>query len=316
MPINGNLLALDPNAAMFLPVAGALILALLAYGCVRLAGWVVRNERAMWMLARRWRPLMERIPGIRALERRFPPLLRFLRARVSAGEYLGLHLAVGVVLCVGALLLFTKVLLAVLDREDLTFFDRDVARVLYRAATPPGVEFWGFVSHFGTYPVMTAFAAVIGALLWRRGDRLFLPATGIALLGASLLNSELKLLVRRARPFWETPFAVESTFSFPSGHSLGAVVGYGMIAYGIYLLSRRQSVWLPVAVGLLALCVAIGYSRMYLGVHFFSDVIGGFALGIFWLAFCCTGLAVAHRRSYLKRRMMRQESRQRSRRVA
>lgn len=307
MPSTSSIAA--PSAAILFPLLAAIGLALLAWGVVCFSGWLMRNERIVWDAARRVRPLIERVPGFRGLERRFPGMLRLMRARFSAGEYLGLHLLAGAVACVVGMVLFLKVLLAVIGKNDLTDFDRDAARTLYRVATPWGVELWGAVSYLGTYPVMGTAVAIVGLMLWRRADRLYLPACSIALVGATVMNSYLKLLVRRARPFWETPLAAESTFSFPSGHSLGAVVGYGMIAYGIFLLSRRPAVWMPAAVGCFLVALAIGYARMYLGVHFFSDVVGGFALGGVWLALCVTGLAVAHRRGFLKQRTLKRNSR-------
>jgi membrane-associated phospholipid phosphatase len=305
-----------PSAAILLPLLAALLVALAAWLAVRLGEWLLRNERRSWNAVRRLRPLLENVPGMRWLERRFPALLRVMRRRMSAGEYLAVHLIVGILVCVAALLGFMKIFLGVLGKTDLVAFDQYAARALYRAATPAGAELWGFVSHLGTYKVLGTAIALISLLLWRRGDRLFLPVSALGLIGASVLNAELKLMVRRARPFWEQPLATESTFSFPSGHSLGAVVGYGLAVYGIYLLTRHRRSWLTAAIVALILTLAIGYSRMYLGVHYFSDVLGGFAVGAFWLAITVTGHAVARRRGFLRERALRRVERSRQRRVA
>lgn len=269
---------------LLLPLAAAIVLALVAYAAVLTGRWLLRHEASLRAAGKR----VVALPGMHYLRR--------IHHRMSAGEYLGFYLLGAALVCAAALYVFVRVLLAVLDRNDFTHFDRDAARVLYRTATPWGVKLWGFVSHLGTYPVMGSIGAVFAILLWRRGNRIFLPAWVLALTGATVLNTQLKLMVRRARPFWEEPHAIDNTFSFPSGHSLGSVVGYGLIAYATFLLTRRSAVWLPTTVALGILVLAIGYSRMYLGVHFFSDVVGGYALGSFWLAACLTGISLAHRR--------------------
>jgi magnesium chelatase family protein len=298
-------LATGPAAAIVIPAAVAVGLALMATAAILLARWLLNHERRFWAGAKRLRPLIQRIPGVGALANHFPPLLKFLRRRFSAGEYLALHLTVGILLCLVTMTVFVKVMIAVLGQAGITEFDQRAASALHSAATPWGAELWGFVSHLGTYKVMATSGVIIAILLWRKGERMYFPGILVAMFGAAFLNAELKLLVQRARPFWENPLARESTFSFPSGHSLGSVVGYGLITYGLYLLTRKRSVWLPVAIALTIVVLGIGYSRMYLGVHYFSDVIGGFALGAFWLAACVTGIAVARRRGFLRDRARR-----------
>ncbi len=288
-----------PFAANWLPLIAAAVIALMAYGTVRICRVLLANDHVLWEAARRVRPWLQRMPGMRALERRSPAVLRFLQARLSAIEYVGIHVVASALICLLALYLFGKIVLSVIGQKGLTDFDRDAASALHGVTTPGGVEFWGFVSHLGTYPVMGALAAILVILLWRRGERMYVFACLIAMIGASMLNEQMKLLVHRPRPYWAAPLANESTFSFPSGHSLGAVVGYGMLVYGIFLLNRRRSIWMTAAIGGLIIVLAIGYSRMYLGVHFFSDVIGGFALGGFWLAACITGFTVARQRGDL-----------------
>jgi undecaprenyl-diphosphatase len=77
---------------------------------------------------------------------------------------------------------------------------------------------------------------------------------------------------------------------------MGSLIGYGMLAYVLMLLwIHRRSAQIAVALGATVLIVAIGVSRLYLGVHYFSDVVGGYAAGVLWLAACVSGLEVARR---------------------
>jgi len=107
-----------------------------------------------------------------------------------------------------------------------------------------------------------------------------------------LLNQTLKQIFGRVRPLQPEGFVLEQGFSFPSGHSSGSVVAYGMLAYvAVRLLPARWH--LPVLLAAMALAFTVGASRMFLRVHFASDVIAGFASGAAWLAVCVTGFELA-----------------------
>nr|WP_240947773.1 phosphatase PAP2 family protein [Planosporangium mesophilum] len=100
--------------------------------------------------------------------------------------------------------------------------------------------------------------------------------------GALILDPALKRAIGRLRPVVEHPVAVGGGNSFPSGHSLGAMIVYGaLLLIFAPALSGRARRALTVAVGVLV--VAVGFSRLGLGVHFLSDVIGGWCLGVAWL---------------------------------
>lgn len=101
---------------------------------------------------------------------------------------------------------------------------------------------------------------------------------------SALLNVVLKMLVQRPRPEGFR-LAVESGFSFPSGHSMAAMAFFGLIIWLVwhYEQDRRQRLLLTISFG--ALIAMIGISRIYLGVHYASDVLGGFCASIIWLVF-------------------------------
>src|SRR5439155_11355775 len=111
-----------------------------------------------------------------------------------------------------------------------------------------------------------------------------------------VLDVGLKNLFERERPLFRDLLIVETTKSFPSGHSMGSFFGYGLIAYFLVLMLPR--VWLRVCAvcGLALLVLAIGFSRIYLGAHYCSDVLGGFAVGGVWLATCITAVETLRRR--------------------
>jgi len=125
-------------------------------------------------------------------------------------------------------------------------------------------------------------AVVVVWLLWRRLPRLalFVVITGA---GSSLLNTAVKTAVHRLRPVLTDPVAHEGGLSFPSGHAQAAIVGYAVLL--LVFLPVLHGVWRRSAVALAVFMVlAIGFSRIALGVHYVSDVVGGFVLGAAWVA--------------------------------
>ena len=115
---------------------------------------------------------------------------------------------------------------------------------------------------------------------WVPRPALFVVITGA---GSSLLNTVVKSSVHRLRPVLTDPVAREPGLSFPSGHAQAAMVGYGVLL--LVFLPILHGVWRTVAVATAVFMVlAIGFSRIALGVHYLSDVIGGFILGAAWVA--------------------------------
>ncbi|MCK9381652.1 MAG: phosphatase PAP2 family protein [Sulfuritalea sp.] len=130
--------------------------------------------------------------------------------------------------------------------------------------------------------------AVALALIARRRHWLALGWV-VAVVGNSVLNRTLKQIFGRVRPLNQDGLVLEPGFSFPSGHSSGSVVAYGMLAYlALRLLPPRWH--LPTLLAMAALAFTVGASRVFLTVHFASDVIAGFASGTAWLAICVTGI--------------------------
>jgi undecaprenyl-diphosphatase len=138
------------------------------------------------------------------------------------------------------------------------------------------------VSFLGS-PVWFYIVTTIAAIwMWRQGHprlAFFLVVTG--LLGG-IIDSIVKILVDRPRPSLEQPVATAHGKSFPSGHSMSSVVGYGaLLLVFLPAIDRRWRTPLIAATTLLVL--TIGFTRLALGVHYISDVLGGFALGLAWL---------------------------------
>ena len=141
------------------------------------------------------------------------------------------------------------------------------------------------VTHFGDRPVLFAIGILVTFLLWRARRKPLAIGWAVTLAGNAVLNPMLKQFFERLRPLNEHGVANALGWSFPSGHASGAMVTYGMLAY--VAVRALPSMWhLPVVLGLISLVLSVGFSRIFLQVHFASDVAAGFASGLAWLSLC------------------------------
>jgi membrane-associated phospholipid phosphatase len=179
--------------------------------------------------------------------------------------------------------------------EGDTAADERFAAWLHGRATDPFTDVFRAITWTGNFVTLLVVTVIAVVVLWRRRRQTDALFVALAFLGAQVLSNGMKLGFRRERPFFPDPLATESTFSFPSGHALVSLAVYGSIALllarGISSPPRR----LLVLGGAGLLVLAIGFSRLYLGVHFLSDVLAGFAAGTAWLALLYVALELRNR---------------------
>lgn len=180
---------------------------------------------------------------------------------------------------------FATLVFQVLAKGPLTRLDGRVANSLndWVNGSPAAVRVLDVITNIGK-PITLFVLVTAGVvyLLWRRRIRLALYLVVTSVLGG-LIDTAVKVLVNRPRPVVDHPIATALGKSFPSGHAMSSTVTYGALALVFLPVLPRR--WRPAALTLVVLLVlAIGTSRLFLGVHFVSDVIGGFVLGLAWLA--------------------------------
>jgi undecaprenyl-diphosphatase len=213
------------------------------------------------------------------------------------GEHVrGFHAAVGALLFVGvAVIVVCVALFAALADEvmegDTLPFDRSVLLWMNSHASPWLTGLALDVTALGAGTVVWLLVIVASVFLWVSRHRWSAALLWVSILGSGLINSVMKLFFNRPRPHlfpWRVPYAGFS--SFPSGHSMTSMVCYATLAY---LIARLvPSVFLRrFTFGVAALIIVlIGLSRMYLGVHYPTDVLAGFMMGLAWASFCALGI--------------------------
>jgi undecaprenyl-diphosphatase len=105
-----------------------------------------------------------------------------------------------------------------------------------------------------------------------------------------LLNKFLKYIFHRPRPHFDDPILALTSYSFPSGHTMTATVLYGVLAALLVTKIERRSLRVLVVLLASGLIAVVGFSRIYLGAHYLSDVLGAIAEGIAWLSLCLTAV--------------------------
>ncbi len=197
----------------------------------------------------------------------------------------GLYALIGLAVSGFLLALFAHLTQETIYHHEADLVDRAVIWLVRQFATPTADKAMIAVTALGSGAVYAAFAPLaLGGLLWR-GLRRESASLAVCLGGAALLNFLLKNLFERARPDMFKVISVTG-YSFPSGHAMVSLCFYGMLAYILCRRFPRLGPQILVYCLTAALVTAIGFSRIYLGVHYPSDVLGGYIAGGTWLLFC------------------------------
>ena len=188
----------------------------------------------------------------------------------------------------------------VLDGQALPKFDLTCAQ-FWRDWSDAHLGLWNhmvYLTDLGGVAAMTLLA-VMGSI-WQTAikHRTLARAWLVIVIGGGLVNMGCKDVFDRDRPAdsLRDRAVLETNKSYPSGHSMGSAIGYGMLAYALILPQRRRPRRLAALLLVMGIVLGIGFSRIYLRAHWFSDVVGGWTIGIAWL-FLCLG--------WLERRRLR-----------
>lgn len=166
--------------------------------------------------------------------------------------------------------------------SDILALDQWLESFLFSVRIPFFLRVGEIVSLFGNVATVLLIACIIGICLtlFKRPYPSLVGLTS-TLLGTGVSVYLLKILVARPRPGGSIPSIIESSYSFPSGHAAGSMALYGFIAFLLFRAYPRHKKLIGVVVA--GIILSIGFSRLYLGVHFLSDVLAGYVLGGLWL---------------------------------
>jgi undecaprenyl-diphosphatase len=173
-----------------------------------------------------------------------------------------------------------------ISRNQLKHFDVSIIQVIQGWENPVLTKIAELISRIGsssvTIPLIIVVAIVLFVVLKHRKELILLIG---GMLGSSLLNELLKRLYHRARPDIHR-IVQEQGFSFPSGHSMAAFTLYAILIFILWRHIPKRGGRITLIVIGLSMILCIGLSRIYLGVHYPSDVLGGYWVSACWVAIC------------------------------
>lgn len=196
----------------------------------------------------------------------------------------------------GSLFLLPLLLFVSLASDVVTFgglaYDRSIMLWLHGHSTEMMTTTMTVVTELGGLVAVPIIAVAWAGLFWQRGRRRDAALLAAAVIGSTLLNAVLKAVFQRDRPdFWQH-LVVENSYSFPSGHAMASMSLAASLA--VIAWSSRWR-WPAIALGAVYVLV-VGFSRVYLGVHFPSDILAGWCVAVLWVAIVVVALDGATRR--------------------
>ena len=178
----------------------------------------------------------------------------------------------------------------VASQAPLVTLDARVSTWLQRHHTPAVTSAMFAITHAHSSIGMATASIVFALILARMREWYWIATLALAMIGGAVLNLAIKQAYERARPHFDEPLISLESFSFPSGHTAGATLFYGVL--GAFLVSRfysRRTRAVIVAVAL-AMVGLVAFSRMYLGAHYLSDVVAATCSSTAWLVLCLSGV--------------------------
>lgn len=203
-------------------------------------------------------------------------------------------------LIIGMVALLVNVLMivqlsATLIREEFFSFDKAVISTVRSFSSDSMDVVMVFITELGSsFTLGTLLLVGMILLFLKRKDKLASLFFFLVVAGGGLVNSLLKNLFERERPNVNRLIEIDG-FSFPSGHSMGSMLFYGFLVYLLFRSKQRMQRKIGLGILLCIIILLIGISRIYLGVHYPSDVLAGFIAGFIWLSICIIVLEAAYK---------------------
>jgi membrane-associated phospholipid phosphatase len=216
------------------------------------------------------------------INERFPALVEFIANRISPRRSTGLLLTLMVLAGIYLAALFSGLTDEVLEAEGIVRIDNFLNAAFGQLRIEPLISVFLWITSFGSSPAIVSAVIIATGFLWSQRRFQMIAPLWVTCIGSLATTSVGKFLIGRHRPEMAIDVTVVSS-SFPSGHATAATAVYGFIAYAIARGLPHVREQFDVAYWTAVLVLIIGFSRIFLGVHYVTDVVGGFLVGGFWL---------------------------------
>lgn len=251
--------------------------------------WMIKNGEVMLrvilsVLRSLWTALRDN-EYVRAWTGKHPATVTFLHARISLRHFRGLPLTLLLLATIYSFSIFSGIVTDYLTNDTLVAIDIRLGNLFFAFRYTTLLQAFYAITILANPVSIAATVAALSLVLWFQHKRISLLVLWITLLSAESMTTIGKLLFHRPRPGGLLPVLPEDSYSFPSGHATGAMVLFGFLAY---LFLRNHPSWkmkVSVIFSAALLIFLIDLSRLYLGVHYLSDVLAGNTLALTVLLF-------------------------------
>ncbi len=233
-------------------------------------------------------------PDIQKFFHKHSKFFAFLKRRFDTDKFSGLPLSLLVFAFVYIFAAFAGTIQDVVTTEPLVAADIRVANLLYVFRDAELIKIFLWITLLAKWQMIVSFAVIVSTLLWIWKKRVYILPFLITISGSYLFYTVSKMIIHRPRS--DVAYYIEKGFSFPSGHATMAMAFYGFLIYILLHLPRHWKTKVNILFAGVLIILGVGFSRIYLGVHYLSDVWGGYLLGALWLII---GISIAE---WLKRR--------------
>lgn len=210
-----------------------------------------------------------------------PRSISFLKARFDPAVFSGLTLSIFTLAFVYVLALFAGVVEDLITSDPIIAADTRIANLFFVFRTDELTNVFTWITMLGKSQVILVFIFISVAVLWLWRKKYCMLSLFVAVAGSEAFTYFGKMAFHRPRP--EMAVYAEHSFSFPSGHATIAVAFYGFVGYLLMRFSQSWNRKVNIFFTTILLIAAIGFSRVYLGVHYISDVWSGYLVGAMWL---------------------------------
>lgn len=220
------------------------------------------------------------------------PVIKWATSRLDDTNPYGLRLTMGIALSLLFLAGFGNILINVWFHAPLSRVDMRVLNLMPTIRTPLQTSFFRFVTFSANSETVLLLVVLAGIVLWRKRQRVMAGLFVAVLIAEEGGTYILKHIVGRMRPERYLSLYKEDSYSFPSGHVLRATVIFGLFSYLLYRSFKSSIARLGIILGYICSIALVAISRVYLGVHYPSDVMASIFLGASLLVLIITGLEI------------------------
>ena len=235
---------------------------------------------------------------VQRLYQKHPRLVKFLKTRITPNEKYGLYLTIGGVITLFFIFLFFGIVEDYIGQEALIRADLRIINLISQFRTDSLNHLMLFITYLAKGEIIIVGVILASIILFLFKKKSYLYSLLISVIGGQFFVWIIKNIIERPRPPLSEALVAETSFSFPSGHSFIAITFYGLLFFLIsQSVKKRYQKNIFIIIGII-LVILIGFSRIYLGAHWPSDVLASYTSGLAWLTIIITTNKIKRKFNY------------------